>query len=275
MSVAVYTAEFYPGPIGLEFESDFHNEHVVIKKVLKGGQAIKNLEEIKKGDILASVQGEALDTLDFEEVMNRLRSAKFGLTLELVRPNLKVFQQQQHHRRMSGTAMGSDGGGLARRMSAAGKEIMMTTPTPNGADDDDDDGDDGLSSPSRPPSTRKFRRQSDAKPPSSELAALYFATFEGSGPVGLEFETDFHQEHLVVKKLTKKGQAASFSKGQDCIEEGDILVHVQGKAVDGLSFKDAMQVRHPRQRISRQLTRVPCNTLTGPSRSCCGRASGR
>jgi hypothetical protein len=84
MSVAVYTAEFYPGPIGLEFESDFHNEHVVIKKVLKGGQAIKNLEEIKKGDILASVQGEALDTLDFEEVMNRLRSAKFGLKIILM-----------------------------------------------------------------------------------------------------------------------------------------------------------------------------------------------
>ncbi|KAF0754568.1 hypothetical protein AaE_005276, partial [Aphanomyces astaci] len=74
---------------------------------------------------------------------------------------------------------------------------------------------------------------------------LYDIEFSGSGPIGIQFETDFYGNHAIVKAVVAGGAASKVIAQQDkptCIvQAGHMVVAVNGKDVSNESFRAVME----------------------------------
>ncbi|RHY09669.1 hypothetical protein DYB36_000779 [Aphanomyces astaci] len=74
---------------------------------------------------------------------------------------------------------------------------------------------------------------------------LYDIEFSGSGPIGIQFETDFYGNHAIVKAVVAGGAASKAIAQQDkptCIvQAGHMVVAVNGKDVSNESFRAVME----------------------------------
>ncbi|KAF0694366.1 Aste57867_14777 [Aphanomyces stellatus] len=97
--------------------------------------------------------------------------------------------------------------------------------------------------------TARLRRKKFAEDDKDDIS-LYDIEF-GKGPIGIQFETNFYGDHAVVKHVVEGGAASkvlkqigdktSSSAALCIVEEGHVLVAVNGRDVSKEPFKTVMQ----------------------------------
>eukprot|EP00937_MAST-01D_sp_MAST-1D-sp2_P007282 g7282.t1 len=100
---------FEAGPLGLELETGFDGEAVVVKRCVPRGQAAAL--GVKKGNVLVAIHSESIVGLPFEQVMWQLHQAHKPLMLRF--RDYDIFFRAQ--RKRSGKGKGKGGG--SRRLS--------------------------------------------------------------------------------------------------------------------------------------------------------------
>ncbi|RHY47627.1 hypothetical protein DYB38_000487 [Aphanomyces astaci] len=88
---------------------------------------------------------------------------------------------------------------------------------------------------------------------------LYDIEFSGSGPIGIQFETDFYGNHAIVKAVVAGGAASKVIAQQDkptCIvQTGHMVVAVNGKDVSNESFRAVGTVAPTSSHVQRGVCR--------------------